>query len=184
MRFTELTVPGAYVMDLEPHHDDRGFFARTFARDELSAHGLATDFPQCNLSRNHRLGTLRGMHYAVAPSAEVKIVRCVTGAIYDVIVDVRRDARVFGAWTFVELSADNGRALYIPPGVAHGFLTLADASDVFYHMGETYHPDRQRGFRWNDPTFGIAWPAAPVVIAERDAAYADFQSTDTAPAGA
>ncbi len=174
MRFCELSLPGAYLIELEPHVDERGFFARCFAEEEFAERGLVTRFPHCNLSRNSRSGTLRGMHYVVAPSEEAKVVRCVSGAVYDVIVDVRDGARTFGDWTATELTAVNGCALYIPPGFAHGFLTLTDDTDVFYQMGDVFRPETARAFRWNDKTFGISWPHAPRVISSRDAGHADF----------
>ena len=175
MRFDELTLAGAYLIGLEPATDDRGFFARCFAEEEFAAHGLATRFPHCNLSRNRRRGTLRGMHYAAAPSTEIKVVRCVAGAIYDVIVDLRPDSSTRNRWTAVELTAARGDALYVPAGFAHGFLTLADDTDVFYQMGETFQPENARGFRWDDPAFRIDWPEAPSVISARDADYPDVQ---------
>src|SRR5688500_11845529 len=141
MRFHELPLSGAYVIELEPVIDERGYFARCFDAAEFAARGLLTDFPQWNLSRNHHRGTLRGMHYAVAPSAETKIVRCVAGAIYDVIVDLRERVPTFGSWTHAELTAENGRALYVPSGFAHGFLTLSNDTDVLYQMSDVFRPD-------------------------------------------
>lgn len=175
MRFRELSLPGAFLIELEPHIDERGFFARCFAEEEFAAHGLATRFPHCNLSHNVRSGTLRGMHYAIAPSAEAKLVRCVSGAIYDVIVDIRPGERTFGEWTGAELTAESGLAIYVPSGFAHGFLTLADNTDVFYQMGDTFRPETARGFRWNDKSFGISWPRVPEVISDRDSSYAEFR---------
>jgi dTDP-4-dehydrorhamnose 3,5-epimerase len=180
MRFHELPLPGAYLIELEPHSDERGFFARCFAEEEFSERGLVTRFPHCNLSRNAQRGTLRGMHYAVAPSAEAKVVRCVSGAIYDVIVDLRATERTFGMWSHTELTAENGRAVYVPADFAHGFLTLTDDTDVFYQMGDVFRPETARGFRWDDETFHIAWPAEPRVISPRDAGYADFQQQEPA----
>lgn len=174
MLFDQTELSGAWLVELELRSDDRGFFARSFCEREFAARGIDTRFPQCNLSRNHRSGTLRGMHYESAPSRESKLVRCVSGAIYDVIVDLRPGSTTWGRSVGAELTRENGRALFIPAGFAHGFLTLADETDVFYHMGDFYTPDRARGFRWNDPTFAIAWPASPVVISERDATYPDF----------
>jgi dTDP-4-dehydrorhamnose 3,5-epimerase len=174
MLFQETPLAGAFSIDLERHSDSRGFFARTFCEREFAEHGLPTRFPQCNLSRNDRAATLRGMHYEAPPSSESKLVRCVSGAIYDVIIDLRPGSPTRFAWFGAELTAENGRALFVPAGFAHGFLTLSDHSDVFYHMGDFFRPDGARGLRWNDPYFAIAWPIAPVVISERDAAYADF----------
>ena len=176
MRFTETDLPGAYVVDLEQRADDRGFFARIWCQDELAAEGLTTELAQCSLSRNTRAGTLRGMHYQEAPHEEAKLVRCVRGAIYDVIVDLRLGSSAYGQWVGVELDAAAGRALYVPQGFAHGFQTLADDTDVLYMISAPYVPDAAAGVRWDDPFFGIAWPAAPTrVISERDRAWPDFE---------
>jgi dTDP-4-dehydrorhamnose 3,5-epimerase len=174
MRFTPLELSGAFVIDLEAAHDERGFFARSFCEREFAAHGLPVRFPQSNLSRNRRAGTLRGMHYAAAPHQEAKLVRCVRGALHDVIVDLRAGSPTRGRWTAVELDAEAGRALYIPTGFGHGFLTLRDETDVLYQMGEFFHAEAARGFRFDDPTFGVRWPAAPTVISPRDAGYPPF----------
>jgi dTDP-4-dehydrorhamnose 3,5-epimerase len=174
MRFEETRLAGAYVVDLEPRTDDRGFFARAFCEREFEAHGLPGRFPQCNLSRNDRAGTLRGMHFQAAPHREAKLVRAVRGAIFDVIVDIRAGSPTFLQWLGVELTADSGRALFVPEGFAHGFLTLVDGTDVFYQMSEFYRSEGARGLRWNDPRLRIAWPRAPESMAERDASYPDF----------
>lgn len=174
MIFNETELKGVFVIELQAHADERGMFARTFCERELAEHGLVTHFPQCNLSRNTRRGTLRGMHYQAAPHGEVKLVRCVRGAIFDVVIDLRPGSATHGKWLGVELDAASGRALYIPTGFAHGFLSLTDDSDVFYMMGSFFVPGAARGLRWNDPRFGVAWPAAPQVISERDASYPDF----------
>lgn len=174
MRFRELALRGAYLVELEPLTDDRGFFARTFAEEEFAAHGLTTHFPHCNLSRNKSAGTLRGMHYSELPSKETKLVRCTSGAIFDVIIDLRPHSETRGRWLHAELDAQGGAALYIPAGFAHGFLTLVDDTDVHYQMGDVFRPGSARGVRWNDPAFAIQWPRDPSVIAPRDAAYEDF----------
>lgn len=174
MRFVELRLPGAFLVELEPHADERGFFARAFCEKEFAARGLVARYPQCNLSRNRRRGTLRGMHYQAAPHQEAKLVRCVAGAIHDVIVDLRPGSPTRLRWAAEELAASSGKALYVPPGFAHGFVTLADESDVFYQMGELHVPEAGRGFRWNDPAFSIRWPLEPVVLSERDRDYPDF----------
>jgi dTDP-4-dehydrorhamnose 3,5-epimerase len=174
MLFKETTLKGAFVLEIEPRPDERGFFARTFCERELAEHGLPVRFPQCNLSRNARTGTLRGMHFQAAPLWEAKLVRCVSGAIWDVIVDLRPQSPTRFGSIGVELSADNARALFVPEGFAHGFVTLQDNSDVFYHMSEFYRPDGARGLRWNDPFLDLRWPAPPRVISERDASYPDF----------
>ncbi len=174
MRFGDAGLPGAYVLDLERLEDERGFFARTFCEREFEAHGLPTRYPQCNLSFNRRRGTLRGLHYQAAPHREAKVVRCSRGAVHDVVVDLRPGSPSRGRWTGVLLDAESRRALYGPPGFAHGFLTLQDDSEVLYHMGEFYVPEAARGVRWDDPAFAIRWPFAPVVMSERDRSYADF----------
>ena len=175
MRFIETPLAGAFVVELEAARDDRGHFARAYCETEFAAHGLHTEWPQCNLSRNTRKHTLRGMHYQTTPHEEVKFVRCVRGAIYDVIVDLRPDSPTWGKSFGIELDHLSGRALYIPKGFAHGFLSLADDTDVFYQMGAGYVPGAAAGFRYNDPTFDIAWPCKPAVISERDAHYPDFE---------
>lgn len=177
MHFEKTELSGAYIVELECKVDERGFFARTFCEREFAERGLTTRFPQCNLSHNRLSGTLRGMHYQAAPHGEAKLVRCVAGAVYDVIVDLRPSSATHMKWVGVELSAENARALFIPQGFAHGFLTLADETQVFYHMGEFYYPGGARGIRWNDPSFEIRWPRPPVAIADRDANYPDFDPT-------
>jgi dTDP-4-dehydrorhamnose 3,5-epimerase len=173
--FRETPLSGAWVLELAPHRDERGFFARTYCDRELAEHGLPTHWPQCNLSRNTRKGTLRGMHYNLPPHREAKLVRCVRGAIWDAIIDLRADSPTRLRWFGLELSAEQGNALYIPEGFAHGFITLQDDTDVFYHMGRVYEGAAARGLRWDDPRVAIAWPLAPVVIDERDRTYPDFQ---------
>ena len=175
MKFTPAGLEGAYVIELDRLEDERGYFARTFCRDEFSAHGLRSVFPQCNTSFNARKGTLRGMHYQAQPHEEAKIVRCTRGAIHDVIVDIRRDSATYRKWISVELTADNARMLYIPEGCAHGFQTLADGSEVFYQMSATFHPESARGLRWNDPGLAIRWPLASPIVSERDAGYPDLE---------
>jgi dTDP-4-dehydrorhamnose 3,5-epimerase len=174
VHFTTTPLESAFLVELDRHEDNRGFFARTFCETEFASHGLPTRFPQCNLSHNLRSGTLRGMHFNAADHRESKLVRCVSGAIYDVIVDLRAQSRSRFEWFGVELSRENGCALFVPAGFAHGFLTLTDVADVFYHMGEFFHGEAARGFRWNDPAFAIRWPSEPAVISERDATYPDF----------
>lgn len=175
MILQETKLIGAYLIETEPLTDDRGFFARTFCEQEFAAKGLKTHFVQCNISFNHKKGTLRGMHYQIAPYPEAKLVRCTKGAIYDVIIDIRPDSPTFKQWIAADLTADNRRQLYIPEGFAHGFQTLEDNSEVFYQMAEFYHPESARGIRWNDPAFGIKWPPADHrIISPRDSAYEDF----------
>lgn len=175
MRFTQTKLAGVYLVELEPRADERGFFARSYCENEFAAHGLPTHFPQCNISFNHKKGTLRGMHYQAAPYGEPKLVRCTMGAIYDVAVDLRPDSPSFKQWVGYELSAQNRQALFMPEGCAHGFLTLTDDTEVFYQMGQFFAPEYARGLRYNDPAFGIEWPAPPEMIHERDNSYADFE---------
>jgi dTDP-4-dehydrorhamnose 3,5-epimerase len=172
--FRTTPLNSAFLIDLERRVDERGFFARTFCENEFAEHGLPTRFPQCNVSHNRRSGTLRGMHFNTAAHREAKVVRCVSGAIYDVIVDLRAESPTRFASFGVELSSENATALFVPAGFAHGFVTLTDDADVFYHMSEFFHAEAARGFRWNDPWFKIRWPCSPVVISERDATYPDF----------
>jgi dTDP-4-dehydrorhamnose 3,5-epimerase len=175
MIFTETPLAGAYVIDVEQHADERGFFGRTYCAREFERHGLSSRLVQCSISYNRRQGTLRGMHYQAAQNAEAKLVRCTAGAIYDVVVDLRPGSKTLCEWFGVELTAENRRALFIPEGLAHGFLTLADTSEVFYQMSEFYAPDAARGVRWDDPAFGIEWPAPVAVISVRDSSYRDFR---------
>jgi dTDP-4-dehydrorhamnose 3,5-epimerase len=174
MIFTETPLKGAYVIDPERLEDERGFFARTWCQREFEMHGLDTAVAQCSISFNKKMGTLRGMHYQIAPHAEQKLVRCTAGIIYDVIVDLRPDSRTFRQWFATELSVDNRRMLYIPEGFAHGFLTLTDNTEVYYQISEYHVPDSSRGVRWNDPAFAISWPEQPRIVSQRDSAYADF----------
>lgn len=174
MIFTALTLPGAHLIDLEPHEDERGFFARTWDRREFEAHGLNPRIEQCSVSFNRRRGTLRGMHYQAAPAKEAKLVRCTAGAIYDVIIDLRPGSATFTRWEAVELTGSNRRMLYVPEGFAHGFLTLADDTEIFYQISVAHRADLGRGVRWNDPAFGIVWPEPVTVISARDASFPDF----------
>jgi len=175
MHFLPTQLPGVFVVEPEPKADDRGCFARTWCRAEFAAAGLATDWVQCSVSFNHRSGTLRGMHWQAAPHEEVKLVRCTMGAAYDVVLDLRSDSAAFGKWVAVEITAENRRAVYIPAGCAHGFQTLVDATELFYQMSEFYHAEVARGVRWDDPAFGIRWPACEGrVISPRDLSFPDF----------
>ncbi len=176
MIFTETRLRGAYILDLEPIEDTRGFFARSWDERELAQHGLETRIAQCNTSYNKRKGTIRGMHFQKAPHEEVKLVRCVRGELYDIIIDLRSDSPTFKRWTGVELSADNHRMLYVPRGFAHGFQTLADDTETFYMVSEFYTPESEGGVRWNDPVFGIEWPLGePTEISDKDGGWPDFQ---------
>jgi dTDP-4-dehydrorhamnose 3,5-epimerase len=176
MLFTETKLKGAFIIDPEQIVDERGFFARTWCRNEYADHGLSITLAQCNISYNAKRATLRGMHYQAAPHAETKLVRCTMGAIYDVIIDLRPESPTLKQWVAVELSAMNRRMLFIPEGFAHGFQTLEDHSEVFYQISEFYAPAYARGVRWDDPAFGVVWPEAPGVIGERDRSYRDFDT--------
>jgi dTDP-4-dehydrorhamnose 3,5-epimerase len=171
MKFTPAALQGAYLVDLDPMPDERGFFARSFCVDEFTARGLTLPVQQCSISFNEHRGTLRGLHYQIAPHEEYKLVRCSAGSIFDVIVDLRPDSPQYCRWLGVELSAANRRGLYIPAGFAHGFVTLSDASEVFYMISAPHSPAHARGRRWNDPAFGIEWPVVPSVMSARDAAH-------------
>ncbi|HUN56715.1 MAG TPA: dTDP-4-dehydrorhamnose 3,5-epimerase [Candidatus Binataceae bacterium] len=174
MKFVETELPGAFVIEPEPLRDPRGFFARTFCAHEFAGRGLDPRIVQCSVSFNHRHGTLRGMHYQSAPFEETKLVRCTAGSIYDVILDLRHSSPTFRRWIAVNLSAANRRMLYVPAGMAHGFQTLEDASEVFYQISQPYSPEHARGVRWNDPIFAITWPLADPALSERDRTYPDF----------
>lgn len=175
MLFTETDLKGAFLVDLERIEDSRGFFARSWCAREFEERGLNARLVQCNLSRNLTRGTLRGMHYQIAPHEEAKLVRCTMGAIYDAIVDLRPGSPTYLCSFGSVLTAENHRALYVPEGFAHGFLTLTDQSEVSYQMSEYYAPDAARGLRWNDPMISIPWPEPVVVISDRDRSYPDFQ---------
>ena len=175
MLFTETSLKGAFLIDLEQRQDTRGFFARTFCAQEFSAHGLKPTIAQCNVAFNYNLGTLRGMHYQVAPATEVKLVRCTHGAIYDVIIDLRPESPTYKLHFGVELSAENRRALYVPEMFAHGYQTLTDDAEIVYQMSEFYAPDYQRGLRYDDPAFGIEWPLPISEISEKDTSWPPFE---------
>jgi len=174
MRFTPTSIPGVVVVDIEPHADERGAFARLHCPEEFAAAGHPFAPAQTSLSRNPTAGTLRGLHYQLAPHAETKLVRCVRGRVFDVAVDLRPGSPAHRRWTAAELCADSGRALLIPEGVAHGFLTLEPDSDVLYQISPVHQPGREAGVRWDDPAFGVTWPGRPVLISPRDAGYPDY----------
>jgi dTDP-4-dehydrorhamnose 3,5-epimerase len=178
MRFQETPLPGSWVIELDLMEDERGWFARTFDVDEFEARGLDPTVVQCNVSYNARRDTLRGMHYQADPHGESKVVRCVRGGIFDVAVDLRLDSPTFRRWHGVELSAENRLAYYIPAGLAHGFQTLTEGSEVLYQMGHSYVPEAARGVRFDDPAFAIEWraPAGSLTLSERDRSYPDFQA--------
>jgi dTDP-4-dehydrorhamnose 3,5-epimerase len=171
MIFTETPLSGAYLVDMERLTDERGFFARSYCADEFAAKRSAPELRQCSVSYNAREGTLRGLHYQDTPHEEHKLVRCTAGAVFDVIVDIRPGSPTYRRWFGVELTMDNRRSLFIPPGFAHGFVSLADHTEVYYMISVAHAPKFSRGVRWNDPAFAIEWPLIPAVISERDAAY-------------
>ena len=175
MIFEETILKGVYLIKPERLEDERGFFARVWCRKEFESHGLDTVLVQCNVSFNASKGTLRGMHYQVPPHEEVKLVRCTMGAIYDIIVDLRKDSPTYRRYFGEVLSAENRNMFYIPEGFAHGFITLEDRTEVYYQMSAFYDSESARGVRWNDPALGIRWPAEVRVISERDRSYPDFR---------
>ncbi|HVO14890.1 MAG TPA: dTDP-4-dehydrorhamnose 3,5-epimerase [Alphaproteobacteria bacterium] len=180
MRFRETTLPGVWLIEPEPMADERGHFARAWCARELQAQGLEGVFVQSSVSYNRRRGTLRGLHYQAAPHGEAKLVRCIQGAVFDVAVDLRAGAPTEGRWYGVELSAANGRTLYIPAGCAHGFQSLSDDAEVLYHMTAEYRPEAARGVRWDDATLGISWPIADPILSDRDRALPAFVPSATA----
>lgn len=169
MLFKETRLRGAYVIELEPVEDERGFFARSFCRDEFERRGLNPNIAQCSVSFNKEKGTLRGMHYQAPPHEETKLVRCTAGAIHDVIIDLRPDSSTFKQWAAIDLTGLNRLTLYVPVGFAHGFQTLEDDTEVYYQISESYHPESARGLKWDDPAVGIKWPLEPVNISPVDA---------------
>ncbi len=174
MIFSPTPLTGAYLIDLERRGDHRGFFARVVCQRELADHQLASSFVQVNSSLSALKGTLRGMHYQLAPHAETKMVRCINGALYDLILDLRPESPTFGQSFGAELSAENRRMMYVPKGFAHGFITLADDTEAFYFVDEFYAPEHERGVRYNDPKFNLQWPIEPVVVSDRDRGHPDF----------
>jgi dTDP-4-dehydrorhamnose 3,5-epimerase len=174
MIFTETKLKSVYIIDIERLEDGRGFFARSWCQHEFEAHGLNPRLVQCNISFNLKKGTMRGMHYQAEPFEEAKVVRCTRGAIHDLIVDIRPNSPTFRQYVGFLLTADNRRLLYVPQGFAHGFLTLEDNTEVFYQMSEFHAPNYAKGFRWDDPAFGIKWPGEVKVISERDETYPNF----------
>lgn len=174
MIFHKTPLQDAYIIEIQPIEDERGFFARAWCQQEFVTQGLNPHLVQCNVAYNHRQGTLRGMHFQNAPHAEVKLVRCTMGALYDVIIDLRPVSPTYKQHFGVELTAQNHKMFYVPEGFAHGYITLTDNTEVFYQVTQFYAPAAAGGVRWNDPAFGITWPTAVQVISERDANYPDF----------
>jgi len=175
MKFIGLSLKGAFLIEPEKLSDERGFFARTFCEEEFKAHGLNSRFVQCNISFNEKKGAVRGMHYQSTPHEEAKLVRCTMGAVYDVILDLRCESSTFKQWVAVELTAENRRMLYVPEGMAHGFQTLEENTEVLYQMSEFYHPECARGLRWDDPAFQITWPDVDRrMMSAKDLGYSNF----------
>lgn len=177
MKFLPARVAGAFVIEMEKRTDERGYFARAWCEREFAAQGLATAISQVNVGVSARAGTLRGMHYQLAPHSEVKVVRCARGAVFDVAVDLRPGSPTFRAWHGCELTADSGRMLYVPEGCAHGYLTLTDDAELMYFTSRPYAPDAARGVRHDDPAFSIQWPRPVSTISPADAAWPDFEVT-------
>jgi dTDP-4-dehydrorhamnose 3,5-epimerase len=174
MKFIKTPLDGAYLIELEPIADERGFFARSWCREEFLSHGLNPNLAQCSISFNKKKGILRGMHYQEEPYQEAKLVRCCSGAIYDVILDLRPTSPSHRKWFSAELTATNRTMIYLPKGFAHGFQTLADNCELFYQISESYKPECTRGVRWNDPTFAIEWPSADRIMSDRDRSFPDY----------
>ncbi len=181
MIFTETKLKGAFVVEPERREDDRGFFARVWCAKEFEDHGLTAHAVQSNMSYNRTRGTLRGMHYQEHPHEEAKLVRCTRGAIFDAILDLRPDSPTYTQWFGVELTEDNRKMLFVPEGFGHGFLTLADETEIFYHVTEFYHPGAESGVRWNDPVFQVKWPDEIRVISPKDASWPDYKVRRLAP---
>jgi dTDP-4-dehydrorhamnose 3,5-epimerase len=181
MKFHETPLPGAKVIELERREDQRGFFARLFCQQQFLRHGLEQAIAQVNTSFSRQRGTLRGLHYQLPPKAETKLVRCIRGSIYDVILDLRAASPTCGQWFGLELTAENRKMLYVPKGFAHGFLTLADNSEVLYFASEFYSPECERTVRWNDQKFSVHWPFSPKVVSEKDARQPDFDPAHHLP---
>jgi len=177
MKFTETKLKGAFILDLEERHDHRGFFARSFCVEEFAAQGLLPTVAQCSLAFTHQRGTLRGLHYQAVPSCESKLMRCISGAVQDIVVDMRPESPTYLQHISIELSAENRRSLYIPPLFAHGYQTLTHSVEILLQVGESYRPGGERGLRYNDPVLGINWPLEVTEISEKDQAW-DLLNTD------
>ena len=177
MKFTELGLPGVWLIEPVVHSDERGAFRRHFCSEEFAAHGLAHETPQCNISENLQLGTLRGFHYQAGRSAEAKTLSCMTGALYDIVVDLRPESPAFMQWISVSISSEDRRSIHLPVGCANGWITTAPNTMVHYYMSHVYDPVSVRGFRYNDPAFDFRWPMEPAVITEKDLNYPNFDPT-------
>jgi len=176
MKFLQTNIPGVFLIDIEPITDERGMFARLWCKEEFKQAGLSTDLSQFSISYNNLRGTLRGMHYQLPPHAETKIIRCTQGAVYDVVLDLRNSSPTYKKWYGCELSSENHRMLYVPEGLAHGFITLVDHTEMLYQISTSYAVQSAQGVRWNDPSFSISWPFLPMVISARDTSYPDFNA--------
>ncbi|NBJ15351.1 MAG: dTDP-4-dehydrorhamnose 3,5-epimerase [Dehalobacter sp. 4CP] len=176
MIFKETKLPGAFLIEIDPLHDERGFFARTWCSQEFSERGLNPNLAQCSISYNYSKGTLRGMHFQTHPYEEAKLVRCTKGRIFDVIVDLRSSSSTYKQWLGVEISVENRNMLYVPEGFAHGFQTLEDETEVFYQITQYYHPDHASGFKYDDTSFNIQWPLPISSISVRDSSYPDYEA--------
>ncbi|MEX1012828.1 MAG: dTDP-4-dehydrorhamnose 3,5-epimerase [Waddliaceae bacterium] len=174
MKFEKAPLEGAFLIDLDTHGDERGFFARLFCREEFAKRGLKSEVFQANDSYSAKKGTLRGMHYQIPPFAETKLVRCIAGEIYDVIIDIRPDSATYKQSFGAKLTQENRRMMFVPEGFAHGFLTLTDHSEVIYLVTAPYSKEHERGIRWNDPSFSIQWPELPLIVSEKDQNHPDF----------
>ncbi|ESQ89438.1 dTDP-4-dehydrorhamnose 3,5-epimerase [Asticcacaulis benevestitus] len=176
MKYNPTPLEGAYTIELEPRADERGFFSRVYCENEFSTHGLETHYVQFNTSFTQKKHTLRGMHYQLGDSAEVKVIKCIRGSLFDVILDLRQDSETFGKWFGAELSDQNRKMMYVPRGFAHGFQALTDDVEMMYFVSNTYSATNERSVRWNDPKFSIDWPFEPVMISEKDASARDFET--------
>ena len=174
MIFRETKLRGSFIIELEKLEDQRGFFARGWCKKEFESHGIETSLVQANISMNKERGTLRGMHHQISPYIETKLVRCTRGSVYDVIVDLRQDSSTYKQWLGVKLTSDNYRMLYVPKGFAHGYQTLEDNTELFYHVSEFYTPTAERGVRYNDSAFAISWPLEVQVISDKDKSWPDY----------
>jgi dTDP-4-dehydrorhamnose 3,5-epimerase len=175
MIFRKTNLKGVFIIELEKHKDDRGYFARTWCENEFKANGLNSKLAQANTALSVQKGTLRGMHYQIAPYEETKIIRCIRGSVFDVVIDIRPDSITYCQWLGIELSSENHTMLYVPEGFAHGYKTLRNNSEVFYLVSQFYTPDAERGIRWDDPAFSIKWPeTSDLIISEKDKNWPDY----------
>ena len=174
MIFEKTDFEGVYIIEIEKQIDERGFFARSWDKNDFEENGLNSKLTQCNISLNNKKGTLRGMHYQIKPYQETKLIRCTQGRLFDVIIDLRIDSKSFKKWLNIELNEENYKMLYVPEGFAHGFQTLEDNTEIFYQMTQNYMPNFANGIRWNDPMFNINWPIKEPILSEKDQRFTDF----------